>query len=138
MKKLLFLLLMAIGTAGMAQTALMQSQLDSLKTDPVFLNYLGDQIMNKVANYKGMSSASDLQTVKNIVYARYLAVNGQVVYGDSNLTQFIIISMITRGLANGDNGTSGSATKKSIAYLNGSNRYGFLVDDYFLEKTKNY
>lgn len=137
MKSIFILLFVALSLGVSAQTTLTQAQVDSLKTDTKFQTYLGDQIFTKVVYYVGLSSYSDLQTAKNTIYSRYLRTNANVVYGDATLSQFMLVQMAVRGLDKGDNAVQSSAANKVISYLNGGG-IGFLVDDYFVEKTKNY
>jgi len=122
----------------MALTQLTQADKDSLKADPNFKAFLVNQVRAKAENYLGLNDFPSQQQALNLAYSRAIRSNLDMVASDSHLVDFMLIQMAVRGLAQYDNSVQGTITDKTTAYLAGAGTpVGFIVDDYFIEKTKN-
>lgn len=124
----------------MAIVALTQVQKNQLRTDTTFRQYLADSVISQAEFYLGLNDFNSQQNALNYAYSRFLRTNPSDPFNNPNLVDFMIIQMSVRGLANYDN-TNGSdtITNQTITYLSGiGSPIGFIVSDYFAEKTKNY
>ena len=124
----------------MAIVALTQAQKNTLKTDSVFRQYLADSIISQAEFYLGLNDFNSTQNALNYVYSRFLRTNPTNPVNDPNLVEYMIVQMSVRGIANYDNTNSNdSLANQTITYLSGTGTpIGFIVSDYFVEKTKNY
>jgi hypothetical protein len=122
----------------MALVQLTQANKDTLKSDPNFKSFLVNQVRAKAENYLGLADFPSQQQALNLGYARAIRTNLDIVASDAHILDFMLIQMAVRGLAQYDNAAQGTITDQTIAYLSGAGTpVGFIVDDYFIEKTKN-
>lgn len=123
----------------MAQVTLTQANEDSLKNDPLFQAFLVNQIIGKVRYYVGLTAAADTQTMKNFVYALTLQSNPNLPNSDPTLVAYCLIRMAVRGLNKLETAGGGSIADQTIAYLTGGGSpIGFIMDDWFAQKTKDF
>lgn len=121
----------------MAVVTLTQADEDTLVGDASFQAFLVDQIIAKVRYYVGLASAPDVQTMKNFVYALTIQNNPNLPNEDITLVAYSLIRMAVRGINKKDTAVGSGVTANTIGYLTGAGTpIGFIVDDWFINKTK--
>ena len=103
-----------------------------------FKSTLQQKVLARTTYLMGLS-AVDLNTFtfqKQRKYSAQVKSDLNRLFGDSTITGFSVFSMMTRALANKETNGGAELNDQVIAYLNTSNRFDLLVDDFLAEKIK--
>lgn len=115
---------------------LTQANKDELKEDASFRKFLADSIMFQATYLLGLSAFDSQANAQAFVYSKKLREAPTTVKNDPYLVEYCLIQMQIRGLAKLDSDTVGSVADQTISAL--TSGVGYLVADYFAEKTKEY
>lgn len=117
----------------MAAVKLSAVERQVIEVSSVIRERFQQEIIAKAANYLGITTG-DITWAKSRMVSALIQAQIQYLTGDSTLSNLMVMKAITRGLDN-RNGTDQDTESDFIAYLDGANSWGYLVDDYFTQKS---
>lgn len=118
----------------MALIALTESERNILLGSQEFKEICQQKVLTKAAYFMGLTSAADVQAMKNRLHSAAIENNPNILLNDGFLTSTFEFNMLTRDFSFKDDSQVG-LVPQVVAYLNASSRFDFLVDDYFVDRT---